>query len=211
MEAFVNLQSGQGSCPLQARYLFRPQPEVLELGAWGDVRTRVLRTVHHMNRNGEPGDFIAVAFPEMKKRGKHLTSGMLIEVFGSEKALHKLVSDENVELLKRRGMIKDGELWSFNVPIGENGRAYVRDRSAEKGARATIERLRRRAETRGVTLNKDIVAGRKGKHGEVLMLRLGKSVINVRSVEGVVSSNSVSVNTYGFSASTAPSFLPVGI
>lgn len=203
------LQSGQGSCPLEFSFLFRASQEVMELGAWDDVRTRVLRTVHHFNRQGDENDYLAVAFPELCRRAGHLASGFSIEIFGSEGALMQLIKNENIQTLKRRGMIEDREIQPVFIESGSHGRAFVRDRSAEKGSISSIKRSQRRAKAAGVTFQKEITPGRRGKHGSVLHLRIGKSVVNVRSVLGIVSAGPIAVSTYGFSASTAPSYLPV--
>jgi len=184
-----------------------PVKAVVELGAAPDVLTKVLAAVHHINRHGNLEDFIAVALATRRLGRVRDLPGETIELIGSEDCLGTLLGTEGLTTLLRRGMLRSPEILEVEREMGETGAAYVRDRRDEKWTAGGIERMRRRAERRGVKLHKITrkpvsMAGR-------LMIFLGATPLHVREIVAPQSDAPLMVSTYGFSAVEAPAILPV--
>lgn len=202
------LNSGKGRCIGTARLLIKPVRAVIELGALPDVMAATLNCVHHANRTGDIGDFIAVAFPMMHKGREAMRTGQEIELIGSEASLLRLDAMEGIVTLRRRGMLERLEVEETWTEPGEIGAAYVRDRSGEKYTEGWIRRSRARAERRGKTLGKQHRPQRRDDTS-TLALHYGKSVIHVHEVVAEISDAPMMVSTYGFSSPGAPAVLPV--
>ena len=128
----MSLNEGQGRCQGTARLVIKPVQAVIELGAGPDLLGRTLNAIHHANRHGPVGDFIAVALPQMRMGRNCMLPGHEIEVIGSETSLTTLLGLEGIVLLKRRGMLVDTEIEKVAAEPGMPGAAYIRDRTSEK-------------------------------------------------------------------------------
>jgi hypothetical protein len=201
------LNVGPGFCQATARLTIKPVRAVIELGAAPDVLAQALAAVHHVNRRGDPGDFIAVALPARRPGRLRELPGEEIELIGSEASLGTLLGTDGLVALRRRGMIRHPEIFEVEREPGETGAAYVRDRSGEKWTAGGIERMRRRATRRGVQL-REITRKPVSLSGR-LTLFLGTTPINVREIVAAQSDEPLKVSTYGFSAPAAPAILPV--
>lgn len=202
-----HLNVGPGLCQATARLTIKPVRAVIELGAASDVLARALAAVHHVNRRGNPEDFIAVALPARRSGRVRELPGEEIELIGSKACLSVLLGTDGLVTLRRRGMIRHPEIFEVERERGEIGAAYVRDRTGEKWTAGGIERMRRRAARRGVQL-REITRKPVSLSGR-LTLFLGATPINVREIVAEQSDEPLQVSTYGFSASAAPAILPV--
>ena len=202
-----HLNSGSGLCQAIARLAVRPVRAVIELGALPDVLTKAFAAVHHVNRRGNPEDFIAVALPTWRQGRECALPGEEIELIGSPACLGAFLRTEGVETLLRRGMLQTPEIFDLEREQGETGAAYVRDRRGEKWTAGGIERMRRRAERRGVQLHR--ITRKPVSLARSLTIFLGSTPIHVREIVGPQSSDSLRVSTYGFSAAEGPAILPV--
>lgn len=205
MEERLNV--GPGLCQATARLLVKPVRAVIELGAAPDVLARALAAVHHINRRGDVVDFIAVALPTRRPGRMHDLPGEEIELIGSEACLGALLDTEGFAALLRRGMLRSPEILEVECEPGEIGAAYVRDRRGEKWTAGGIERMRRRAERRGVKLH--TITRKPVSLAGSLTIFLGTTPIHVREIVGLQSGAPLRVSTYGFSAAEAPAILPV--
>jgi hypothetical protein len=206
MSAPLNI--GKGRCQGTARLLVKPVKAVIELGALQDVLTAALNCVHHANRTGGIEDFIAVAFPQMRKGREGIIAGHEVELIGSETALGRFSAMEGMAKLRRRGMIEDAEIGEVWMEPGETGAAYVRARSGEKYTEGWIRRTAARAERRGKPLGKKLRRIH-SKDADSLALCYGGTVVHVREIHGVFSEAPIMVSTYGFSSPVSPAVLPV--
>jgi len=202
------LNIGKGRCQGTARLLVKPVRAVIELGALQDVLTATLNCVHHANRTGDLEDFIAVAFPQMRKGREGMIAGHEVELIGSETALGRFSTMEGMAKLRRRGMIEDAEIGKVWMEPGETGAAYVRARAGEKYTEGWIRRTAARAERRGKPLGKKLRRMR-GEDRESLGLHYGGALVHVREIHGVFSGTPILVSTYGFSSPVSPAILPV--
>ncbi|MEI4471074.1 hypothetical protein [Frigidibacter sp. MR17.24] len=204
----AELNEGKGLCSASARLLIKPVRAVLELGALPDVLAATLNCVHHANRTGDAGDFIAIALPGMHMGREIMRAGHEIELIGSEASLSRLEAFEGLQILRRRGMIEAleiGETWAM---AGETGAAYVRDRSGEKYTPGWVRRSAARAERRGKPLGRQHHRAH-GPDETVLALFYGSAVVHVREVIAPQTEAPLQVTTYGFSSPAAPAILPV--
>ena len=191
------LNTGKGRCHGTTSLLLQPVQAVIELGASGDVLTKILTAVHHANRHGSPDDFIAVALTAMRKGRNCMLPGHDIELIGSEASLLGLTSLDWICSLLRRGMLKPFEIQEKSLESGEVGAAYVRDRACEKHTEGWLRRNKARAERRGKTWKN----GRARLNDQTaLCLRYGQSVIHVRQIIGEMTDEPLMVSTYGFSS-----------
>ena len=191
------LNTGKGRCHGTASLLLQPVQAVIELGASGDVLTKALNAVHHANRHGSPGDFIAVALTAMRMGRNCMLPGHDIELIGSEASLSGLTSLDWIQSLLRRGMLKPFEFQETFLESGKVGAAYVRDRACETRTEGWLRRNKARAERRGKTW-KD---GRARSDDQTaLCLRYGQAVIHVRQIIGEMTDEPLMVSTYGFSS-----------
>lgn len=202
-----SLETGAGLCRPTHQLSIRPVPAVVELGALPDLIHAALNAVHHANRHGAPNDRIAVALPKMHVQRGVAYPGSEIVLFGSQTALDRYIALEGIQRLARRGMVRDLEATEAFGQPGERGTAYVRDRNAAKRSPGAVRRARARAERRGITLPDRIDT--QPVNRAVLALHFGSAVVHVREVEGEFSGGSLSVGTYGFSASGSPASLPI--
>lgn len=205
MEERLNV--GPGLCRATARLTIMPVRAVIELGAAPDVLARTLAAVHHVNRRGDPEDFIAVALPTRRPGRVRDLPGEEIELIGSEACLGALLGTEGFMTLLRRGMLRTPQIFEVEREPGETGAAYVRDRRGEKWTAGGIERMRRRAERRGVKLHK--ITRRPAPLTRSLAIFLGTTPLRVREIVAPQSEALLMVSTYGFSAAEAPAILPV--
>lgn len=193
------LNAGKGRCPGTAHLLVQPVQAVIELGASGDVRAKLLNAVHHANRHGAADDFIAVALPAMRMGRNCALPGHDIELIGSETSLSALVRLDGVQALIRRGMLQELQVDEVEVAPGEIGAAYVRDRSCEKQTAGWLRRNKARAERRG----KPWANGprqAKGHDMTALALPYGEAVLHVRQIIAEMNELPLMVSTYGFSS-----------
>lgn len=200
---------GKGLCQGTARLLVKPVQAVIELGALRDVLTATLNCVHNANRTGPDDDFLAVAFPQMKKGRKAMRSGHEIELIGSETALARFEAMDGLMTLRRRGMIESLEMSETSIDPGATGAAYVRDRVVEKSTPGWARRAAARAARRGHVPAARHMPAHRDPEGEALVLFYGRSVVRVREVVGSVVDAPLVVSTYGFSSPSAPAILPV--
>lgn len=200
------LNARAGRCIGTASLSIRPVQAVIELGATADVISKALNAIHHANRHGDVQDFLAVALSDMKKERDHMITGHDIEVFGSTASLSSLLNLDGLQLLQRRGMIRDAEIKEVHVDVGETGSAWVRDRKREKKTEGWERRARARAERNGHTFKE-----RKKGHPyeqDLLMIMYGTTPIHLRKVDGEMSDTPLMVSTYGFSSPQSPAILP---
>jgi len=202
-----DLNDGKGQCQSTARLLVKPVQAVIDLGAASDVLTKTLNAVHHANRHGSAGDFIAVALPSMTKGRNCMLPGHEIELIGSDASLNNLLQLEGMIALRRRGMLQEMEVGETFAEPGMIGAAYVRDRNCEKRTPGWIRRSRIRAEKRGKPLGKPVVPQRNDL--SALALYYGQTVIHVRERVGEFTQAPLMVSTYGFSGAKDPAILPV--
>ncbi len=196
------LNAGKGRCHGSARLLIQPVQAVIELGASGDVLTKVLNAVHHANRHGSPDDFIAVALPAMRMRRNCMLPGHDIELIGSEASLSGLMDLNGVQSLICRGMLRPLEIEKTFLEPGMVGAAYVRDRVFEKRTEGWLRRNEARATRRGKAWKAtDSSTPRNGRVGPRTTLRLdyGKAVIYIRQIIEKMTGDDLIVSTYGFS------------
>lgn len=196
----VGLNSGKGRCPAEASLQFRPPNVVFELGAAPDVFSAVLAAVHHANRAGGASDYLAVAFPEIRKKHGGCVHGGVVEILGSEKRLAQLLQFDGIETLKRREMILPLEIEGVYAGPGDIGAAYVRDRSGEKLTPGWIRRQRARAERRGRPWTSNPKP--RAHDPSLLVLRYGDRFVCVREIVAEVGTRDLMVSTYGFSGPT---------
>ncbi len=201
------LNSGKGVCEGSYSLLIKPVQSVVELGAAQDVTDGTLKAVHQKNRNGSSSDFIAVSFPSMHMGRSVMLSGFRIELIGSKLALEELFFSEAIALLKRRNMLEQHSVSEVNYEPGEVCAAYIRDRSCEKHTEGWIRRSKARALRRGKSYGKDVKL--KADATNVLFLKIGNSALHIREIVGEYQGTPLIVNTYGFSTSQTPAFLPV--
>jgi hypothetical protein len=201
------LNVGPGLCQATARLTVKPVRAVIELGAAPDVLAQALAAVHHVNRRGDPEDFIAVALPARRPGRVRALPGEEIELIGSQACLASLLVTDGFVALRRRGMIRHPEIFEAEREPGETGAAYIRDRIGEKWTAGGIERMRRRAARRGVYLRE--ITRKPVSLSDRLTLFFGTAPINVREIVAAQSDEPLKVSTYGFSASAAPAILPV--
>jgi hypothetical protein len=201
------LNIGPGLCGATAQLTIKPVKAVIELGAAPDVLTKVLAAVHHVNRHGDPEDFIAVALPTRRPGRVRDLPGTEIDLIGSAACLGTLFGTEGLATLLRRGMLITPEILEVERETGETGAAYVRDRRGEKWTAGGIERMRRRAERRGVALHK--ITRKPVSLAGSLTFFLGTTPLHVREIVAPQSDAPLMVSTYGFSAAEAPAILPV--
>lgn len=202
-----DLNVGPGRCIATARLTIKPVRAVVELGAAPDVLANALAAVHHVNRRGDPQDFIAVALPTRRSGRVVDLPGLEIELIGSETCLSALLDTEGFATLLRRGMLRSPEILEVAREPGEVGAAYVRDRSGEKWTAGGIDRMRRRAERRGVKLRK--ITRKPVSMADSLTIFVGKTPIHVREIVALETDALLMVSTYGFSAAATPAILPV--
>lgn len=193
------LNTGKGRCPSTARLLVQPVQAVIELGASGDVRAKLLNAVHHANRHGATDDFIAVALPAMRMGRNCALPGHDIELIGSEASLAALVNLDGVQSLIRRGMLQELQVDEVEVTPGEIGAAYVRDRSCEKHTAGWLRRNKARARRRGKPWTE---GSTQAKHNDLsaLALSYGSAVLHVRQILTEMTDAPLMVSTYGFSS-----------
>lgn len=201
------LNAGIGRCHGTTRLLIKPALAVIELGASEDVLTKSLNAVHHANRHGSIDDFIAVAFPKLRKGRDLMMPGDEIELIGSNASLSALMELEGFTSLKRRGMLVDAGIEETVPGRGLFGAAYVRDRACEKHTPGWIRRSAARAERRGVPVGKAVKP--RGNDLSALTLHYGAIVLHVREQLGESDGADLMVSTYGFSAPGAPAILPI--
>lgn len=203
-----NPNVGTGRCQATSRLTIKPIRAVIELGAAPDVLTKTLAAVHYVNRQGAPEDFIAVALPTRRSGRVVDLPGQEIELIGSETCLNTLLAtDGHFASLLRRGMLRPPEILEVERAPGEFGAAYVRDRRGEKWTAGGIERMRRRAERRGVKLR--TITRKPVSLAERLTIFVGTTPIHVREIVAPESDEPLMVSTYGFSAAETPAILPV--
>lgn len=203
----AQLNAGAGRCQGVARLLIKPPPAVIELGALGDVQTRVLHAVHQANRHGSTEDFIAVAFPTMRMGRDCMMPGHEIELIGSHSSLSNVLELEGLKTLSRRGMLSDLVIAETFFETGLRGAAYVRDRTCEKRTAGWIRRSKARAERRGKPVGSPVA--QRGNDLSALALSYGEVVLHVRETPGETGGAPMMVSTYGFSSFSAPAILPV--
>ena len=191
----MSLNEGQGRCQGTARLVIKPVQAVIELGAVPDVLNRTLNSIHHANRHGPAGDFIAVALPQMRTGRNCMLAGHEIEVIGSETSLTTFFGLDGIVLLKRRGMLVDTEIEKVAAEPGMPGAAYIRDRTSEKHTPGWIRRSQARAARRGKPVGKLVRAH--GNDLSVLALHYGRAVVHVRAQTGRVGDAPLMVGTYG--------------
>lgn len=201
------LNEGKGWCQATASLLVRPVRAVIELGAGKDAILAALGAVHHLNRNGDRDDFIAVALPEMRMGRQCMLPGFALELIGSEASLSSLIETHGMAALKRRGMLAELEIAESFIKCGEPGTAYIRDRSCEKMTPGWIRRRKARAERRGRPWTEEPRA--KANDLSNLALNYGRTVLHVRQITAKLASASLMVSTYGFSSPGALAVLPV--
>lgn len=201
------LNVGPGLCKATAQLTIMPVRAVVELGAAPDVLAQALAAVHHVNRRGDAGDFIAVALPTRRPGRVRDLPGEEIELIGSEACLGTLLGTEGFATLLRRGMLRSPEILEVERETGETGAAYIRDRRGEKWTAGGIERMRRRAERRGVELHK--ITRKPVSLAGSLTIFLGTTPLHVREIVAPQSDAPLMVSTYGFSAAETPAILPV--
>lgn len=202
------LNTGKGRCRGTARLLVQPMQAVIELGASGDVRTKLLNAVHHANRHGGIDDFIAVALPAMRMGRNCALPGHDIELIGSEVSLSALIRLDGVQSLSRRGMLQELQIDEIAVSAGETGAAYVRDRSCEKHTAGWLRRNKARAERRG-KLWAEGQTQMKRHDLSALALSYGSTVLHIRQILAEVTDVPLMVSTFGFSSPGHQAVLPV--
>lgn len=197
MTEFLN--TGKGRCSGTARLLVQPVQTVIELGASGDVRAKLLNAVHHANRHGAADDFIAVALPAMRMGRNCILPGHDIDLIGSEASLAALLCLDGVQSLIKRGMLKELDIEETEIDPGTVGAAYVRDRSCEKHTDGWMRRNKARAERRGKFW---VDGATKVKRHDLtaLPLQYGKAILHVRQVIADMTEAPLMVSTYGFSS-----------
>ena len=195
------LNAGKGRCQGTARLLLRPVQAVIELGASGDLLTKALNAVHHINRHGSSDDFIAVALPAMRMGRNCMMPGHEVELIGSETSLAGLTKSDGLQTLMHRGMLRPLEVEEVFLDRDMVGAAYVRDRACEKRTAGWLRRNRARAERRKKTWKVSDTPARQNER-TALCLKYGKAVIHVRQIIGTVTDDSLMVSTYGFSSPT---------
>lgn len=193
------LNTGKGRCPGTARLLVQPVQAVIELGASGDVRTKLLNAVHHANRHGAEEDFIAVSLPSMRMGRNCALPGHDIELIGSEASLAALINLDGVQSLIRRGMLQELQVDEVEVTLDEIGAAYVRDRSCEKHTSGWLRRNKARAERRGKAWS-EWSAQVKRNDLSTLALPYGSTVLHIRQILARMTDAPLMVSTYGFSS-----------
>lgn len=201
------LNAGPGLCRATARMTVMPARAVIELGAAPDVLTKALAAVHHVNRRGDPEDFIAVALPTHRPGRVCELLGEEIELIGSKACLRALLSTEGFRTLLRRTMLRPPEIFEVERETGETGAAYVRDRRGEKYTAGGIARMQRRAERRGVELHK--ITRKPVVLSGGLTIVLGTTPLRIREIVAPQSEASLMVSTFGFSTAETPAILPV--
>lgn len=193
------LNTGKGRCHGTARLLVQPVQAVIELGASGDVRAKLLNAVHHSNRHGSADDFIAVALPAMRMGRNCALPGNDIELIGSEGSLSTLLHLDGVQTLVTRGMVRELQIDEVEVEPGEIGAAYVRDRSCEKHTAGWLRRNKARAQRRGKIWTEG--ASEVKRHDlSALALPYGQAVLHVRQSIAKMTDAPLMVSTYGFSS-----------
>jgi len=202
-----HLNVGPGLCQATARLTIMPVRAVIELGAAPDVLAQALAAVHHVNRRGNPEDFIAVALPTHYPGRQRDLPGNEIELIGSGACLRTLLGTEGIAALLRRGMIRPPEIFEVEREPGETGVAYVRDQRGGKWTAAGIERMRRRAERRGIKLRQ--ITRKPVSLTGGLTLFLGSTPLRIREIVAPQSDAPLKVSTYGFSSGETPAILPV--
>ena len=178
-----------------------------------------------LNRQGPADDFLAAAFP-----GMHLAGGRrlalpeladcgpgsekeipvsreILELVGTEAALARLLACDGMRRLAGMGAIEVGEIEAPFVEPGEQGVAFVRDRSTAKLGPAKLRRMQKRAEAFG----RDFTPPRDPARADPALcaFHLGDTVLRVREIPGIVAEGPLTVSTYGLSRPGAPSILPV--
>lgn len=203
----TTLNAGAGRCRPTHQLSIRPVQAVIELGALADVIHTALNAAHHANRQYAPDDRIAVALPDMHVRRGVARPGREVVLFGSEAALANYLKLEGMERLVRRGMVKDLEIAGAFGEAGEQGTAYIRDRSVARRSAGAIRRARARAERRGIKMPDEIDTHAPPR--DILALHFGSAVIHVREIEAEITGQPLLVGTYGFSSPGTPAALPI--
>ena len=203
----ADLNSGSGRCLATERLIIRPLQAVIELGASMDVMAKVLNAVHHANRHGSSGDFIAIALPTMCMGFNCMLPGHEVELIGSKSSLSVLLGSDVIKSLVRRGMLNELEVCKSYFESGQRGAAYVRDRACEKHTPGWIRRTAARAERRGKPLGAAITV--RGNDFKTLSLSYGQKILHVRELAGETCNLPLLVSTYGFSSANSPAILPV--
>lgn len=206
------LNQGQGRCFGTAQMHVTPVRAVIELGAYDDVLAQAMGAVHHANRHAALDDFIALAFPAMRAAQGEMVPGEQIQLIGSASALDVFYRLEGVQQLIRRGMIVPPAIEAVSMQVGEPGVGFVRYRRNEKRASGWVRRERARAERRGVSTEKLSVRSGRSPNGDSvrpLGLPCGNAMLNIRRVDGAYTDDPLFVSTYGLSAASSPSILPI--
>ncbi|WP_376871226.1 hypothetical protein [Albirhodobacter sp. R86504] len=187
--------------------MIRPVRAAIELGAGGDVLATALRAVHHANRHCPREDFVAIAFPKMRMGRAMMLPGDDLELLGSETSLAAFQALDGTKTLERRGMIEPFEIGESFAEIGQEGAAYLRDRSCERHTAGWLRRSAARAERRGKPLGKPVEP--RANDTKTLVLQHGDAVLHVREVLGIYTGAPLMVSTYGLSRAGELAVLPV--
>jgi hypothetical protein len=203
----TTLETGTGICFPSHQLSIRPVPAVIELGALPDLIHTTLNAVHHANRHGAADDRIAVALPDMHVQRGVARPGSEVVLFGTQAVLDRCLALQGIQLLARRGMVRDLEIVDVFGQTGERGTAYIRDRQAARRSPGAVRRAQARAERRGVQFSNEIET--KPASQAILALHFGSAVVHIREIEAEVAEGPLPIGTYGFSSIGAPAVLPI--
>jgi len=201
------LNSGIGLCKGTDRLTLHPTPMTAEMGAGRDIVLKILNLVHHINRQGSPEDYIAVGLPEMHLMKERRLAGHTVDLIGSEAVFETMMASTGFTKLQRMQAIMPAVLSKAELPSGQSGMAFVRDRSTAKLGPAKLRRMQKRAEEfgRNFEMPKNIERSDSTLHA----LHYGQAVLRIREIDGPVTGGPLQVTTYGFSHPSAPAFLPI--
>jgi hypothetical protein len=202
------LNSGPGICQGTHRLVVKPVLAAISLGATPDVMNGALKAIHRINRNGDPADFVAAAFPLMGNHAGSMFTGHELEAIGSESVLQALLDSDIMKMMARRGMLEAIHVSPVIVERGQMGASYTRVRSPVKHTAGWVRRTTARAERRGKALGKPVAVRQYDSSG-LLSLTYGDAVLHVAESLSVYMGGEIQVNTYGFSTWAQPSVLPV--
>lgn len=208
------LNSGTGLCNAEIRVAFSTAMAALHLGAGPDIFAKITSAVHSHNRRAPNDDFIALGFPHMADMETKTNTrfgfnifGADVDVFGSKKAIDRLMSMKEIETLVSRGMVTPQKA-ELQLSGGE-GTAFVRDRRFEKLSDGFMKRASRRSEKNGRHRPKHPSLTAKAVHKEAhagfIQAAGGFRVyfVPVKAQIGL----SFEVSTYGLSSKSNPAAL----
>ncbi|MCW3784383.1 type I-F CRISPR-associated endoribonuclease Cas6/Csy4 [Defluviimonas salinarum] len=212
----IALTSGAGLCRVEGLLALAPAQAVFELGAGPDVIRDIFAAVHAVNRHAPSDDYLALALPEMVSGRGFDALGRSVEVFGSERALSRLMTEAQFRKLLSRGMLPSRQrIREINFAEGDCGTWLARTRSGEKESEGWKAKDARRRERRADHIASvagrfpDAQAAERADRKRDLYLRLPSGVfLAMRRGVAPWTGQPVIVSSYGLSQESAPSVLP---